>query len=238
MMVLKCSASYVAKVVHFEYESHFCYSSPSPSPSSSSSSEVLWEQLRSVLSQFSAVFASVNDKVSNQQFKSWKKQLETHMKRSIHQWELVNSHYTTERILFILFGSLGHSEILSVVLPQLRIQVCCSHYFWFQNLCLLDIRICFGPVLAKPAMFYPVKTWKYKYTWIYMISSPPAVGRAGVSPSHFVVSETSGSKAFDSLASLLHCFKQNKASVRISINYPKNFNFFISTFWHPASGFS
>ena len=93
MMVLKCSASYVAKVVHFEYESHFCYSSSSPSPSSSSSSEVLLEQLRSVLSQFSAVFASVNDKVSNQQFKSWKKQLETHMKRSIYQWELVNSHY-------------------------------------------------------------------------------------------------------------------------------------------------
>ena len=115
MMVLKCSTSYVAKVVHSECESHFCDSSPSPS--SSSSSEVLLELLRSVLSQFSrAVFANVNDKVSNQQFKPWKKQLETHMK-------------TTERILFILFGSLGYSEILSVVLPQLRIQVCCSHYF-------------------------------------------------------------------------------------------------------------
>lgn len=77
---------------------------------------------------------------------------------------------TTGRILFILFGSLGYSEILSVVLPQLRIQVCCSHYFWFQKLCLLDIRICFGPVLAKPAMFYPVKTWKYK-NWHDIISS-------------------------------------------------------------------
>lgn len=130
---------------------------------------------------------------------------------------------TTERILFILFGALGYSEILSVVLPQLRIQVCCSHYFWFQKLCLLDIRICFGPVLAKPAMFYPVKTWKYKYT-IYMIYHDiisSSCWKSWGKPKPLRGKRNLRIESFRQSCFIASLLQQNNASVRISINYLK-----------------
>ena len=140
------------------------------------------EQLRSVLSQFSAVFASVNDKVSNQQFKSWKKQLETHMKRSIYQWELVNSHYEYNwthsiypiRVTRLLRNSqrcpstAPHSSLLQ---PLLLISKLC---FWYPDMLwsglgesVVEQHLNDRTELWRAAMFYPVKTWKYKYNYIW-----------------------------------------------------------------------